>query len=667
MKIETELPSKSKIEQVLDLDVKEVPSFPPVMAKLLELCSNEDTSVDELSKLAGTDPGLSLKIMSLVNRAAHAQRVRIVDVTEAVRYLGVDEVKRLALGAAVFETMLKSGRRKAFDRVVFWRHCLCVASLSRSIAEETGLDNPGEAYACGLLHDLGKIFFDLQGRVNYDDFVNGLAGSSGPLIVDERDLMGMGHDDLGAYYSLQWGLPDTLTQCIQYHHRPFGNLELSQKTAHLIAVISLANFLSWTQGMGSFDVVRPPVLQPAVREVIDPLKINFKSVIDLMDREMEKTAQFYNFVFPSASQFRENLLKASLNLCQINTLYFYSPPEKGKSVDPAGFKNSIMTPHRSLDPAKIISTTLVAINLDFSLDRLYVMTVIKKTRRLKVISFVDSTSAPMDLKSIEIPIARDSGGFVKCLRDKEPVVIRGENEAEKKALAQLNAKNIVIVPFCSNNKVIGILGMDNAVSGKPIPSEIISSISIVAGELGMALENARIYSEAKAVSRKDTLTGLLNRLAINELLAKSFRRAVNGEHELSVVMIDVDFFKKFNDRFGHQTGDNVLKLIATTLKKLSRPFDHVGRYGGEEFVVVLNETDLSRARGYAERIRKEIEKLGKLLKKRLPGLPLTISAGVSEYHPGIKTQDVLLELADKAMYQAKQDGRNKVVSAQVGM
>ncbi len=663
MKIKRLLPSKSQIEQVLNLDIIEVPSFPPVMAKLLDLCSNEDTSVAELSRLAATDPGISVKIMDLVNRAVHARRERIIDVSEAIVFLGLDEVKRLALGAAVFETMFKTGRRKVFDRIIFWRHCLCVAALSQGIAVETGFDKPGEAYLCGLLHDLGKIFFDLQGRVNYDDFVNSLAGNSAPLIIEERDLMGMGHDDLGAYYSDLWGLPGTLTLSIQYHHRPFGHQGLSQKTSHLIAIVSLANFLSWTQGMGSFDVIRPPVLQPQVLKFIDPAKINFKKVIDQMDREMEKNSRFYNFVFPSASQFRENMLKASLDLCHINTLYFYNRREQEKLTDQAIFRNSIITPHRSLESGKIISTTLTAINLDFDLDRLYVMTVIKKTRHLKVISFLDSTPEPMDFKSIEIPITMDSGGFVKCLRSKEPVLIYGRNDVEKQALVKLGAKNIVIVPVCNNDKIIGILGMDNANSGIPIPPEVISSIGIVAGELGMALENARIYGEAKAVSRQDALTGLLNRLAINELLAKSFRSAVSGHHNLSVVMIDVDFFKKFNDQFGHQTGDNILKLISTTLKKLSRPFDHVGRYGGEEFIVILNQTDLPKAIDYAERIRKAIERMGRLLKRRLPGLLLTISAGVSQYQPGIKNQDALVALADKAMYQAKQTGRNKVMSA----
>ena len=240
-------------------------------------------------------------------------------------------------------------------------------------------------------------------------------------------------------------------------------------------------------------------------------------------------------------------------------------------------------------------------------------------------------------------------------------MVRGRTLGEKNALKQFKIKEMIVVPFYSVRENV-MTGFDsNIASKKPILPDILFSIAIVANELGMALENAGAYNEAKAVSLKDGLTGLLNRVAIDDLLAKSFRKAVDGKNDLSLVMIDVDFFKKFNDKFGHQAGDNVLKLIATTLKKLSRPFDHVGRYGGEEFIVILNNTDLPKAIVYAERIRKEIEHLGTLLINRFPGLSLTVSAGVSEYQESVKNRDKLIAMADKALYQAKETGRNKVV------
>ena len=658
------LPLESDIKEVLKLDITEVPSFPPVMAKLLEICSDEGASTQDLSKLVETDPGISARVLGIVNSALYGLRQNITAVSDAVIYLGFDEVKKLCLGVTVFEKMFKSKKKRQFDRIFFWRHCLCVATLSKAIAEEILYPKPGEAYISGLLHDFGKIFFDLQGRVNYGDFITNVTKSTGQMITEERELMGMGHDDLGAYYSSLWHLPESLALAIKYHHQRYEHLDLSKEETLLISIVSLANFLSWTQGMGSVDIIRPPILQPEVEKNINLNKIDLIKVITHMDREMKNTSKFYNFVFPSSNQFRENLLRANLKLCSINTIYYYLGEQQSETVDVTRIRESISTPHRSLDPKEIITSTLKAIYKDFKFDRLYVMKVIKNIRSLKVIELFDAVGTEMDLKAIEIPINKVAGGFVHCLRNQEPVIVRGRTSGEKEALKQFKIKEMVIVPFYSNNKIIGLLGMDNVVSKKAIRPDVLSSIAIVANELGMALENAGTYNEAKAVSLKDGLTGLLNRVAIDDLLAKSFRKAVDGKNDLSLVMIDVDFFKKFNDKFGHQAGDNVLKLIATTLKKLSRPFDHVGRYGGEEFIVILNNTDLEKAIVYAERIRKEIEHLGTLLINRFPGLSLTVSAGVSEYQKSVKNRDKLIAMADKALYRAKKTGRNKVVPSE---
>ena len=129
------LPHESDIKRVLKFDVKEIPSFPPVMAKLLEISNDETASMEDLSKIVKTDPGISAKVLGIVNSALYGLRRKVTAVSEAVVYLGFDQVKRLALGVTVFEKMFKSGKQKQFDRIFFWRHCLCVAALSMAIAE----------------------------------------------------------------------------------------------------------------------------------------------------------------------------------------------------------------------------------------------------------------------------------------------------------------------------------------------------------------------------------------------------------------------------------------------------------------------------------------------------------------------------------------------------
>ena len=596
----------SDIEKVLIPCVKEIPSVSPAMAKLLEICDDKDTSAADLSQIVETDPGIAAKVLGIANSALYSPRHRITGVSDAVILLGFDEVKRISLTATVFEKMIKPPKKKHFDRIFFWRHCLCVAILSRTIAEECRYPKPEQAYVCGLLHDMGKIIFDLYGRVNYDGFIAGVARHTGNLISDEKVIM----------------------------------------------------------GMGSINIIRPPVLQPEVDKLIDTDHFVFSRLITCMDKEMQAVSRFYNFIFPSPGQFRENMFRANLKLGSINTQYYFMHDTRLPEKEISRLRHSLTTPHRSLDPKTIITTTLEAVYRDFRFDRLYIMRMVKTLRRLRVYEWLDTTDTGMDLRAVEIPINRSAGGFVTCMRNKEPVLITGRTPGEKLALAAFNVTEMVIVPFSSQNKVIGILGMDNIVSQKHILPDTLSAIAIVANELGMAMENAGMYKEAKTASRKDELTGLLNRMAVDELLAKAFRKAVEEKKPLSLVMIDIDYFKHFNDTFGHQAGDNIIKLIATTLKRLSRPFDHVGRYGGEEFIVVLNDTKMSKALVYAERIRREIAYLGRLLAGRFPETALTISAGISEYNKTIRNRDELIARADKALYRAKKNGRNRVEPGQ---
>ncbi|HAR35032.1 MAG TPA: diguanylate cyclase [Desulfobacter sp.] len=655
------LPSDSDIKKVLKRNDKELPGFAQVMAKMLTLCNDPDATIGDVAKLVETDPSITAKVLGIVNSAFFNLRSRISAISEAVLFLGLDEVKKICLGATFFEKMVKSGRQKQFDRTFFWRHCLCVASLSQALAAEIGYPNPEDAYTAGLLHDFGKIALDRFGRVNYAVFCKNAFNCTGPSVEAERDVMGIGHDDLGAYYGHRWGFPQKLSLAIQYHHRRFNHLDLCKEDMQFICIVCLADFLAWTQGMGSVDAISPLSLQPEVEQNIQLDRINFEAVIQKMDEEIENTAKFYEFKFPSSDQYRANLLKANLKLSSINSAYF-SPKQKEIHEKKRSMTASITAPHCSLEPEKILSATLKAICQDFGFDRVYILRAVSPLRRLQVVKCLQQDGFSNRLASHYISTDKVDNGFLQCLRNKEPVVINGTLPGEKEVLERFSVSQMLVVPFCSHDKVIGLLGMDYAVSGQKIEPGLFSSIALVANELGLALENASAYKKAKSASLHDGLTGLLNRVAVDDLLKESFIKAVSEDTPLSVAMIDVDFFKKFNDMFGHQAGDSVLKLIAKALKKMSRPTDYVGRYGGEEFIVVLNNTDPAKAVVYAERIRKEIERLGHLLSDRFPGLGLTVSIGISKFENDMKNKEALVSKADEALYKAKKAGRNRVVS-----
>ncbi len=167
--------------------------------------------------------------------------------------------------------------------------------------------------------------------------------------------------------------------------------------------------------------------------------------------------------------------------------------------------------------------------------------------------------------------------------------------------------------------------------------------------------------ELQRLSMTDGLTGLANRRMFDETLQREWRRCIRLNKPMSLVMMDVDHFKQYNDLYGHQQGDDCLKAIAKKLAKSApRPADLVARYGGEEFIMVLGETDEVGARWVAERVRQRVSLL------QLPHAGskhqfVSVSCGIASIHPTRElSADVLLQTADKALYQAKHQGRNTV-------
>lgn len=159
---------------------------------------------------------------------------------------------------------------------------------------------------------------------------------------------------------------------------------------------------------------------------------------------------------------------------------------------------------------------------------------------------------------------------------------------------------------------------------------------------------------------RDGLTGVYNRRFLEQRLAEEFERHVRYSRNFSIIMFDIDFFKKVNDTYGHQCGDFVLKGVSGKIATLIRNSDFLARYGGEEFCCLLPETGLASAKLLAERFRKSIAELTQVYQAK--DIAVTISLGVSELTRNNASPTSLLERADEALYQAKHSGRNQVVA-----
>jgi len=180
-------------------------------------------------------------------------------------------------------------------------------------------------------------------------------------------------------------------------------------------------------------------------------------------------------------------------------------------------------------------------------------------------------------------------------------------------------------------------------------------------QASITINRANSYSEVLQYATLDALTGLNNRRQLETRLKQETSQAERQGHPLSVMMLDIDFFKNFNDNYGHAVGDIVLKEVATTVRLNLRESDIPARYGGEEICVLLPFTDLEHARQVAERVRNGVKnrKINVEINGQEEQLNVTVSIGVAQYSNGSRPEDLYIK-ADDALYLAKRNGRNKV-------
>jgi len=185
-------------------------------------------------------------------------------------------------------------------------------------------------------------------------------------------------------------------------------------------------------------------------------------------------------------------------------------------------------------------------------------------------------------------------------------------------------------------------------------------------QAAIAIENARLFEEVQKLATTAPLTGINNRGNLFTLGLQEVERSERYEHPLSAIMLDIDHFKRVNDTYGHAIGDQILQGVSKRCASILRKMDILGRYGGEEFVILLPETDMANAVQVAERLRVVIEN-APFQVDHAREIHITISLGVSSISPHtqrgefpVDNLEMLLEQADQALYEAKADGRNLV-------
>jgi two-component system cell cycle response regulator len=643
---------KQAAQAILKNESLNLQLVPAIAVKLVNLTYDPDVRIEALASIIETDPALAVKVLQTINSAAFCMPVKITSIRRSVNLLGVDEVRRIALTMLLFSKMIqrKSGR---FDFLFFWQHCLFVAELSRRIAAALRHPDPEMVYAAGLLHDIGKLALEIHGKLTYSQFIDSLHNSSHPMLEEETHFFGISHAEMGLALCLEWRLPMPITGTVFHHHVMPDSDSPFYPYRTEIAIVAFANYIAWLQGISSTSHTGPPQLSPLVFEWLPVDTLELDGLLEETDKAMCDARKFYNIEFPDVNRLRAKLLQASIAMSRSH----YSAEKPGSPADVRNISGSLTAPHQSLEPADFVPWTLKSIKHDFNFDRVLLFRIDPQRR-----SLVASHAYPeADETGLEIDIGRVSGKLLQCLREKVAVLIRAALEPENPLLRQFDAAEFIAVPVLSHCRLVGVLYADYGHSRKRIDARILEEITAVAAQLGVALANAKHYEMQKQQAQLDPLTRIYNRGMLEFSLSQIFRRPAGELQNVALGFVDIDRFKLFNDQCGHQKGDEIIRLVADILKRLTRPADLVGRFGGEEFLFVLTDTDEDEVRAYAERIRSAIERRGKTMKPRFRGLDLTVSIGVVLYRPNFGSYHELIEAADQAMYRAKMTGRNRVV------
>jgi diguanylate cyclase (GGDEF)-like protein len=280
----------------------------------------------------------------------------------------------------------------------------------------------------------------------------------------------------------------------------------------------------------------------------------------------------------------------------------------------------------------------------------------------KVSDNIPKSGFNQQIQLIKVPYNEQKNNLLSlCVLEGMPLHLTKEtiqNYRNDPVMQILKSDEVVLVPLKAKDKVNGIIMADNFITHKPIGKDDLRMLRMLANQAGLAIENSQLYEKTVIRIHLDSLTNLWNHGYFQYLLGVEVEKSKATSTQFSLLMLDIDDFKVYNDSLGHQAGDNILKEMANLLKNQSRKMDYVCRYGGEEFAIILPYTDKKEAFLIAERFRENIAKHPFIHQEIQPQKILTTSLGLASYPENGNTAAELISYSDKALYEAKKKGKN---------
>jgi diguanylate cyclase (GGDEF)-like protein len=609
-----------------------LPSPQGAALKVIELCGRDDVPLPELLRVLQTDPAMTGKLLKLANSAAFARPRPAASLTpDVLMSLGIQAVRQVVLAFSLVSAY-REGACPGFDYGLFWSRSLARGAAAQLLGGIVRCAPAGELFTLGLLAGVGRLALAALHPAAYGEIIARAGDPCAPRIREmETAAFGFDHADVSAALLRDWGLPRLFCDAVMHYEAPEeSGFDPASRPGRLVLTLNLAArlaalcFMPEAERRAGFD---------AASAAGETLGIGRENLPTLADEMLREWAQWSHELDVPAHE-----VKTFSSLVEA--------PQATATQAPPADRFSILV-------------------VDDDATVRYVLEKLLREAGHEVTLAADGRAGLVEALRIQPDIVitdlmmphQDGFALIKNLRETELgrlvyiiVVTIAEGNGSLVRALDLGADDYLVKP------------VDPTVLAARVRAgqRIVREQRLLRHEQGVLrrqlMEVSIAHQRAEDAALTDPLTGLPNRRYLFQRLAQEWAEAERSGRPLSVLMIDVDHFKAINDAHGHEAGDEVLRQLALTLRAALRTPDIVGRFGGEEFLVIAPDTHTSGAARLAERICSAVS--SQAFAVNGIALPVTASLGVATRGPATPHLNELISAADQAMYAAKDAGRN---------
>ncbi len=624
---------------------------PPVLEvvrrRALELLSQGEIRHPEFLRLAEADAVLSVLLLRFAHSTLHVRPAAGGnDMAQVLPSIGVDALSHAVRALPA----LPEHRHRAAVEVPCrgWVHALAVATAARRLAEAGAYPDPQQAFVAGLVHDFGRRMEACE---------RGVASAATERLVQRIGLSrGVVHA-CRFHARVRDGLP---AESIAIAGRP-----LDDDARSLVALIAradaLATMLGYDDGSAVADEEDEDLLATTAASAAAADALLVAETIAL---ELSEAAALLGLGDVAPDDLARQLTNEELRTGEA-----LPPPEP--PLDATARSERLARAHRRIVVSRslesvgpIVEEGLHAIRECLDLDRVILLEPHPTDPlRLRGRTCSDRSGLVRPEAVAAVTVEVDQEGALEAVLLRGGAEVGRTEQHDDRVLEQLGVREFAASPLNAGATQMGVVVADRFFGDGDVHDADARELGLLCDTLGLVLDTVALDLQGRklrSLAEKDELTGISNRRNIVRILRHEVERARRFGKPLSVALLDVDHFKRWNDVHGHQVGDTVLQAVAQLIASGSREVDHYGRYGGEEFLIVLPETPLQHAVLYAERLRVSLSGHCEEMFEEYSETPLTVSIGVTALADGSDEYDEIVRRADTALYAAKKHGRNRV-------